>query len=37
LNADLTAGAPGLEFHPAIARGPDDIVLMTAMTAAIST
>src|SRR6195952_4191651 len=27
LHADLTEGAPGLEFHPAIAPEPDDIVL----------
>jgi nicotinamidase-related amidase len=27
LHADLLEGAPGLEFHPAIAPEPDDIVL----------
>jgi nicotinamidase-related amidase len=27
LHAELTEGAPGLEFHPAIAPEPDDIVL----------
>ncbi|MEP7332638.1 MAG: isochorismatase family cysteine hydrolase [Terracoccus sp.] len=27
LHAQLTEGAPGLEFHPAIAPQPDDIVL----------